>query len=108
MISTTSKAARWMQGYVVTTIAAISEADRIPAQTIYAAFGNKPAILREISRRWMTEADTRRLSNESLEIAAALALLGAARASRPSRAGGAAQPSGCGRPRTGRPGRSRQ
>nr|WP_238355484.1 TetR/AcrR family transcriptional regulator [Kribbella sandramycini] len=56
------------QGYVVTTIAAISEAARIPAQTIYSAFGNKPAILREISRLWIAEADTRRLAQESLAL----------------------------------------
>ncbi|WP_433161106.1 TetR/AcrR family transcriptional regulator [Kribbella sp. CA-247076] len=56
------------QGYVVTTIAAISAAAGIPAQTIYSAFGNKPAILREISRLWIAEADTRRLAQESLVI----------------------------------------
>ncbi|MFB6723909.1 TetR/AcrR family transcriptional regulator [Kribbella sp. NPDC056345] len=56
------------QGYVVTTIAAISEAARIPAQTIYSAFGNKPAILREIAGMWIAEADTRRLATESLAI----------------------------------------
>jgi AcrR family transcriptional regulator len=53
------------QGYVATTMAAISEAARIPAQTI----GNKPAILREISRLWIVEAETRRLAQESLAIA---------------------------------------
>lgn len=57
------------QGYVATTIAAISDAAEIPAQTIYSAFGNKPAILREISRIWIAEADTRRLAQESLAIA---------------------------------------
>jgi AcrR family transcriptional regulator len=57
------------QGYVATTITAISEAAEIPAQTIYSAFGNKPAILREISRIWIAEAETRRLAQESLAIA---------------------------------------
>lgn len=57
------------QGYVATTIAAISEAAEIPAQTIYSAFGNKPAILREIARIWIAEADTRRLAQESLALA---------------------------------------
>ena len=56
------------QGYVATTIAAISEAAEIPAQTIYSAFGNKPAILREIARIWIAEADTRRLAQESLQL----------------------------------------
>lgn len=57
------------QGYVATTIAAISEAADIPAQTIYSAFGNKPAILREIARIWIADADTRRLAEESLALA---------------------------------------
>ena len=57
------------QGYVATTIAAISESAEIPAQTIYSAFGNKPAILREIARIWIAEADTRRLAQESLALA---------------------------------------
>ena len=56
------------QGYVATTIAAISEVAEIPAQTIYSAFGNKPAILREIARLWIAEADTRRLAQESLKL----------------------------------------
>jgi len=56
------------QGYVATTIAAISEAAQIPAQTIYSAFGNKAAILREVARLWIVEADTRRLSDEALEV----------------------------------------
>ncbi|MET9270768.1 TetR/AcrR family transcriptional regulator [Kribbella sp. NPDC003557] len=57
------------QGYVATTIAAISERADIPAQTIYSAFGNKPAILREIARLWIAEAETRRLAQESLALA---------------------------------------
>jgi AcrR family transcriptional regulator len=56
------------QGYVATTMTAISEAAEIPAQTIYSAFGNKPAILREISRIWIAEAETRRLAEESLQL----------------------------------------
>jgi AcrR family transcriptional regulator len=56
------------QGYVATTITAISEAAQIPAQTIYSAFGNKPAILREIAKRWIAEADTVRLAQEALEV----------------------------------------
>ncbi len=56
------------QGYVATTITAISAAAEIPAQTIYSAFGNKAAILREISRVWIAEADTRRLSEIALTV----------------------------------------
>ncbi|WP_327637101.1 TetR/AcrR family transcriptional regulator [Kribbella sp. NBC_00482] len=56
------------QGYVATTIAAISDAAQIPVQTIYSAFGNKPAVLREIARIWIAEADTRRLAQESLAL----------------------------------------
>ena len=55
-------------GYVATTITAISEAAQIPAQTIYSAFGNKRAILREIARQWIVAADTRRLHDQSLTI----------------------------------------
>lgn len=54
------------QGYVATTIAAISAAAEIPAQTIYSAFGNKAAILREISKTWIVDADTRQLSDNAL------------------------------------------
>lgn len=46
------------RGYVATTITAVSEAADIPVQTIYPAFGNKAAILAEISRMWMSDADT--------------------------------------------------
>ena len=56
------------KGYVATTIAAISEAARIPAQTIYSAFGNKREILRTISWMWIADADTRRLHDESFTI----------------------------------------
>jgi AcrR family transcriptional regulator len=55
-------------GYVATTITAISETAEIPAQTIYSAFGNKRAILREIARLWIVAADTRRLHDESLAV----------------------------------------
>jgi AcrR family transcriptional regulator len=54
------------RGYVATTIAAISEAADIPAQTIYSSFGNKGAILTEISQMWMAESDTRELHNQAL------------------------------------------
>jgi AcrR family transcriptional regulator len=54
------------RGYVATTIAAISETADIPVQTIYSSFGNKAAILTEISGMWMAEADTRELANQAL------------------------------------------
>jgi AcrR family transcriptional regulator len=49
------------QGYVATTIEAISEAADIPVPTIYSAFGNKPAILEEARRLWITETDVENL-----------------------------------------------
>lgn len=57
------------QGYVATTITAISAASEIPAQTIYSAFGNKAAILREIAKGWIADADTRQLSEIALAAA---------------------------------------
>jgi len=67
-IATAARVLFATDGYVATTIAAISEAAQIPVQTIYSAFGNKPAILREIAKLWIAEADTRRLHDEGLEI----------------------------------------
>jgi AcrR family transcriptional regulator len=49
------------QGYVATTIEAISEAAEIPVPTIYSAFGNKPAILEEARRLWIAETDVENL-----------------------------------------------
>ena len=53
-------------GYVVTTIDGISEAAEIPVQTIYSAFGNKPAILEEIRRLWIAESDVEELYRQAL------------------------------------------
>src|ERR1700694_5902337 len=44
-------------GYVATTIQAIADTADIPVQTIYSAFGSKPAILEEIRRKWIVDAD---------------------------------------------------
>jgi AcrR family transcriptional regulator len=54
------------QGYVATTIEAISEAAEIPVPTIYSAFGNKPAILEEARRLWMTETDVENLHRRAV------------------------------------------
>ena len=44
-------------GYVATSIQAIADTADIPVQTIYSAFGSKPAILEEIRRKWIFDAD---------------------------------------------------
>jgi AcrR family transcriptional regulator len=54
------------QGYVATTIEAISEAAEIPVPTIYSAFGNKPAILEEARRLWIAETDVENLHRRAL------------------------------------------
>jgi AcrR family transcriptional regulator len=54
------------QGYVATTIEAVSEAAEIPVPTIYSAFGNKPAILEEARRLWIAETDIENLHRLAL------------------------------------------
>ena len=54
------------QGYVGTTIEAISDAAEIPVPTIYSAFGNKPAILEEGRRLWITETDVENLHRRAV------------------------------------------
>jgi AcrR family transcriptional regulator len=54
------------QGYVATTIEAISEAAGIPVPTIYSAFRNKPAILEEARRLWIAESDVENLHRQAL------------------------------------------
>ena len=54
------------QGYVATTIEAISDAAEIPVPTIYSAFGNKPAILEEGRRLWTTETDVENLHRRAV------------------------------------------
>ena len=48
------------RGYVATTITAISEAADIPVPTIYSAFGNKAAILKDITQRAVATLDVGR------------------------------------------------
>jgi len=57
------------QGYVATTIEAISEAAEIPVPTIYSAFGNKPAILEEARRLWINETDVENLHRRAVTTA---------------------------------------
>lgn len=47
------------RGYVATTITAISEAADIPVPTIYSAFGNKAAILKDITQRAAAALDVK-------------------------------------------------
>ncbi|ACU74620.1 transcriptional regulator, TetR family [Catenulispora acidiphila DSM 44928] len=47
------------RGYVATTITAISEAADIPVPTIYSAFGNKAAILKDITQRAVAPLDVK-------------------------------------------------
>ena len=54
------------QGYVATTMEAISEAAGIPVPTIYSAFGNKPAILEEVRRLWIAASDVENLHRQAL------------------------------------------
>jgi AcrR family transcriptional regulator len=48
------------RGYVATTITAIAEAADIPVPTIYSAFGNKAAILKDITQRVIAPLDVSR------------------------------------------------
>jgi AcrR family transcriptional regulator len=54
------------QGYVATTVEAISGAAAIPVPTIYSAFGNKPAILEEARRLWIAETEVENLHRQAL------------------------------------------
>ena len=56
-------------GYAATTISEISGGANIPLQTIYSAFGNKPAILEEIRRLWIADADVQELHRQALATA---------------------------------------
>jgi AcrR family transcriptional regulator len=54
------------RGYVTTTIEAIAEAAGVAVPTIYGAFGSKRAILDEIRRLWIEEAEVRPLVAEAM------------------------------------------
>lgn len=53
------------QGYVATTISAISEAAAIPAPTIYSAFGTKATILQAIANDIVSTMDVDRQHDEA-------------------------------------------
>ena len=53
------------RGYVATPITAIAEAADIPVPTIYSAFGNKAAILKDIAQRAVASLDTFRQHEEA-------------------------------------------
>jgi AcrR family transcriptional regulator len=55
------------RGYVATTIAAISEAADIPAQTIYSSMGSKAAILEQIAAAAVGELDVDRHHAEAID-----------------------------------------
>jgi AcrR family transcriptional regulator len=54
------------RGYVTTTIEAIAEEAGVAVPTIYGAFGNKRAILNEIRRLWIEEAEVQSLIAEAM------------------------------------------
>lgn len=56
------------RGYTSTTIEAVSEAARVPAQTIYSAFGSKPAILEHIREMWVAKTEVRELGARALTL----------------------------------------
>lgn len=56
------------RGYTSTTIEAISQAARVPSQTIYSAFGSKPAILEHIREMWVAETEVRELGARALTL----------------------------------------
>src|ERR1700694_4840477 len=53
-------------GYVATSIQAIAGEAAIPVQTIYSAFGSKPAILEEVRRNWIAASDVEALHRRAL------------------------------------------
>ncbi len=53
-------------GYVATTVDAISEASGIPVPTIYSAFGSKPSILEEIRKLWIAESNVEDLHRQAM------------------------------------------
>jgi AcrR family transcriptional regulator len=54
------------RGYVATTITAIAEAADIPVPTIYSAFGNKAAILKDITQRVVATLDVKHQHEQAL------------------------------------------
>ena len=65
-----AKAARGLfreHGYVATTIEAIAGSAGVAIPTVYSAFGSKKAILEEIRRLWIEQAEVRELHGEALQ-----------------------------------------
>jgi AcrR family transcriptional regulator len=55
------------RGYVATTIESIAAAADVALPTVYSAFGSKKAILEEIRRLWIEQAEVRQLHGEALQ-----------------------------------------
>jgi AcrR family transcriptional regulator len=55
------------RGFSGATIASISKAASVPAQTIYSAFGTKARILARVTEAWMRETKTRELAQAYFE-----------------------------------------
>ena len=54
------------RGYVATTIESIAASAGVAVPTVYSAFGSKKAILEEIRRVWIDQAEVRELFGEAL------------------------------------------
>jgi TetR/AcrR family transcriptional regulator, regulator of autoinduction and epiphytic fitness len=55
------------RGYVATTIEAIAGSAGVAVPTVYSAFGSKKALLEEIRRLWIEQAEVRQLHGEALK-----------------------------------------
>lgn len=56
------------RGYTATTIEAIAAESKVPVQTIYSAFGAKPAILEEIRRLWILDTEVAELHAAAMRL----------------------------------------
>jgi AcrR family transcriptional regulator len=56
------------QGYTPTTIEAIATRSGVPVQTIYSAFGAKPAILEEVRRLWILDTHVAELHAAAMQL----------------------------------------
>jgi AcrR family transcriptional regulator len=55
------------RGYVATSIESVAKAAGVAVPTVYSAFGNKKAILEEVRRLWIQQAEVRELLAEALD-----------------------------------------
>src|ERR1700716_1645283 len=53
---------------MTTTIEAIATTSRVPVQTIYSAFGAKPAILEEVRRLWILDTEVAELHAAAMRL----------------------------------------